>query len=30
MSMAHDREWKTWNAAFVKQSDIIVNLKAHA
>jgi hypothetical protein len=28
IQMAHGREWKTWNAGFIKQSDIIVNLTA--
>jgi cytochrome P450 len=28
LEMAHGREWKTWNAGFIKQSDVLVNLKA--
>ncbi|KAH7389610.1 pisatin demethylase [Phaeosphaeria sp. MPI-PUGE-AT-0046c] len=27
IEMAHGREWKTWNAGFIKQSDVVVNLK---
>lgn len=28
MQMAHDRGWKTFNAAFITQSDVIVKLSA--
>jgi hypothetical protein len=27
LSMAHGREWRTWNAGFIRQSDVVVNLK---
>jgi len=26
MRMAHDRPWKTFNAGFVRQSDVVVRL----
>jgi hypothetical protein len=28
IQMAHGREWKTWNAGFIKQSDVVVSLRA--
>jgi hypothetical protein len=28
LEMAHGRDWKTWNAGFIKQTDVVVKIKA--